>query len=87
MAKVAADAAAVVVTFPRAVELLGGRIKLIEGMVPARLEAVGRVVRVIYTIDEGDLVLAQVAGTDTLNWNLSGPIGADSLVKLRLRVK
>jgi len=87
MAKSAADAAAVVVTFPRAVELLGGRIKLIEGMVPVRLEAVGRMVRVIYLIDEGDLVLSQVSAPDSLSWSLSGPLSADSLARLRLRVR
>ena len=87
MAKAAADAAMVVVTFPRAVELLGGRIKLIEGMVPVRLEAVGRMVRVVYLIDEGDLVLSQVSVPDSLNWSLSGPLPADSLERLRQRVK
>jgi hypothetical protein len=87
MAKSAADAALVVVTFPRAVELLGGRIKLIEGMVPARLEAAGRMVRVIYVIDEGDLVLSQVRGADSLAWGLSGPLSGDSLSQLRLRVR
>jgi len=87
LGKTAADAAGVVVTFPRAVELLGGRIKLIEGMVPVRLEATGRVVRVIYTIDEGEIVLAQVSGADSLNWNVSGPLGADSLAQLRRRVR
>jgi len=87
MAKAAADAAPTIVSFPRAVELLGGRIKLIEGMVPDRLEALGRTVRVIYLIDEGNLVLAQVAATDSLHWNLSGPLSADSLAGLRLRVR
>ena len=87
MAKTAADPAAVVVTFPRAVELLGGRIKLIEGMVPARLEAVGKVVRVIYRVDEGDVVLAQVSGVDSVLWSLSGPLSADSLGRLRLKVR
>ena len=87
MAKSAADALAVEITFPRAVELLGGRIKLIEGMVPARLEAVGRMVRVVYEIGEGYLVLSQVSVPDSLNWNLSGPLPADSLAVLRLRVR
>jgi hypothetical protein len=87
MAKSAADAAPTIISFPRAVELLGGRIKLIEGMVPARLEALGRTVRVIYLIDEGDLVLAQVAAPDSVNWALSGPLSADSLASLRARIK
>ena len=87
MAKSSAGDAPVIISFPRAVELLGGRIKLVEGMVPVRLEAMGRTVRVIYLIDEGDLVLAQVAAPDSLNWNLSGPLSADSLESLRLRVK
>lgn len=87
LAKTTADAAAVAVTFPRAVELLGGRIKLIEGMVPARLEATGKVVRVIYTVDEGDVVLAQVSGVDSVLWSLSGPLSADSLGRLRLKVR
>jgi hypothetical protein len=87
VAKSAADALAVEITFPRAAELLGGRIKLIEGMVPARLEAVGRTVRVIYEIGEGYLVLSQVSVPDSLNWSLSGPLSADSLAVLRLRVR
>jgi hypothetical protein len=87
MAKTAAEAAPTIISFPRAAELLGGRIKLIEGMVPARLEAVGRTVRVIYVIDEGNLVLAQVAASDSLNWSLSGPLSADSLASLRLKVR
>lgn len=87
MAKSADLTAPTPVTFPRAVELLGGRIRLIEGMVPARLEAVGRLVRVVYVLDEGDLVLAQVAGSDTLSWSLTGPLDADSLAKLRLKVR
>lgn len=87
MAKSGADAAPIMISFPRAVDLLGGRIKLIEGMVPARLEAVGRTVRVVYVIDEGDLVLSQVSVTDSLNWHLSGPLSADSLAALRRRVK
>jgi len=87
MAKSAADAAPMVVTFPRAVELLGGRIRLIEGMVPSRLEAMGRTVRVVYVLDEGDLVLSQVSGADSLSWNLAGPLTSDSLVRLRLKVR
>jgi hypothetical protein len=87
MAKSATDEVPTIISFPRAVELLGGRIKLIEGMVPARLEAVGRTVRVIYVIDEGNLVLAQVAATDSLHWNLSGPLAADSLAALQRRIR
>ena len=87
MAKSAAEEAPTIISFPRAVELLGGRIKLIEGMVPARLEAVGRTVRVIYLIDEGNLVLAQVAAPDSVNWNLSGPLSADSLAALQRRIQ
>ncbi len=87
MAKASADAAVVVVTFPRAVELLGGRIKLIEGMVPARLEALGRMVRVIYLIDEGEIVLAQAGAGDSLAWTLLGPLSPDSLGRLRLKVR
>lgn len=87
MAKAAEGANPVPVTFPRAVELLGGRIRLIEGMVPSRLEAVGRLVRVVYVLDEGDLVLAQVSGADSLSWSLAGPLSTDSLARLRVRVK
>ena len=39
--------------------------------------------------DDDDMasLLAQVAGADTLSWNLSGPLSADSLGRLKLRVK
>ncbi len=87
MARSGEDANAVPVTFPRAVELLGGRLRLIEGMVPSRLEAVGRLVRVVYVLDEGELVLAQFGGADSVFWGLAGPLGADSLARLRLRVR
>jgi hypothetical protein len=87
MAKVAAPIA--VIQFPDAVRRLGGTLRLVEGMVPLRIEAQGSVVRVIYPADRGELILAQWLSDGRLIWTLSGLPGfpADSLDRLRARVR
>ena len=77
------------VTFVDAVRRLGGRLLLIEGLVPVRLEAVGREVRVIYPNVEGELVLRQSFVNGNPQVALIAPPGfpADSLAALRRRVQ
>lgn len=74
---------------PDAMGLLGGRIRLIEGAVPKRLESQGSEVRVIYPLSSGELVLAQRLIGGSINWRLIAPAGfpADSVEKLRKLVK
>jgi hypothetical protein len=76
-------------TLPEAVALLGGSLRLIEGLVPDRLEAVERVVRVVYRTGFGELVLAQELSENRLRYSLLPPRGfpADSLERLRARVR
>lgn len=77
------------VSFPEAVRLLGGTLRLIEGMVPSRLEAVGATVRVIYSVRQGELVLSQSVTNGVREIRLTAPAGfpADSLAKLRRKVQ
>jgi hypothetical protein len=87
-AKQAAPPVPVAIDFGEAIALLGGRLRLVEGLVPSRLERIGDEVRVIYPIAEGELVLSQRPGGDSLYWHLSGPpaFPVDSLEVLRRRV-
>jgi hypothetical protein len=89
-----ADAAkALIVTrevdLPGALRLLGGSIKLIDGMVPLRLDAAGDEVIVVYQVIWGDVLLSQRRVGERIEWRLTGPAGypADSLAVLRARVK
>jgi hypothetical protein len=77
------------VDLPRAIALLGGSIKLIDGMVPQRLDAAGREVMVVYRVGQGVLLLVQRRDADSLTWRLAPPPGfpADSLAALRRRVR
>lgn len=77
------------ISLPDAVRLLGGSLRLIEGLVPLRLEAVGSEVRVIYPLAMGTLELTQRLVGAEVRWNLVAPTGfpADSLAVLRSRVK
>lgn len=78
----------VAIEFGEAMALLGGRLRLVDGLVPSRLERVGNEVRVIYPLTEGLLVLSQQRIGDELRWRLTAPPGfpADSLEALRRRV-
>jgi hypothetical protein len=79
----------IVIQFPDAVRRLGGTLRLVEGMVPLRIEAQGPMVRIIYPAARGELILAQWLSDGRLTWTLSGPPGfpADSLDRLRARVR
>jgi anti-sigma factor RsiW len=82
-------AAATPVSFPDAVRRLGGSLRLIEGLIPERLEALGSAVRVVYLTRFGDLVLSQELDDGKLRYTLIAPPGfpPDSLEKLRARVR
>ncbi len=86
---VSKQAAVDTISFQDAVRILGGRLRLIEGLVPVRLEAVGREVRVIYPITQGELVLAQsvVGGASVIRLTAPANFPADSLAVLRRKVQ
>ncbi|HEV8357562.1 MAG TPA: zf-HC2 domain-containing protein [Gemmatimonadales bacterium] len=89
MAK-ANDSVPLVLSFPDAIARLGGTLRLIEGLVPLRVEALGARVRVIYVIaGGGELALEQWRSDTGLSWKLSAPPGfpADSLQRLTARVR
>lgn len=70
-----------------AIALLGGSLRLVDGLVPDRLEASATTVRVIYPLREGELVLEQRREGDSLRVSLRGPLSRDSLAVLRGRVR
>ena len=77
------------VDFPEAVRRLGGRIRLLDGLVPTRLEALGDTVRVTYRVGRGrDISLRQFRVGDTVAYTLLAPpdFPADSLANLTSRV-
>lgn len=76
-------------TFPEALRRLDGSIRLIQGLVPSRLEAQGPEVRVVYPAAQGELILHQELVNGRLVFRLTGPPGfpADSLERLRERVR
>ncbi|HTL04501.1 MAG TPA: zf-HC2 domain-containing protein [Gemmatimonadales bacterium] len=77
------------ISLPDAVRRLGGSLRLVEGLVPLRLEAQGQTVRVVYGVAQGELVLSQQLIDGRIVAVLSAPPGfpADSLSKLRARVR
>lgn len=85
----AAFAVAQPATLPEAIRVLGGSLRLIDGMIPERLEILGNTVRVVYRTGFGDLLLAQELQDGTVRFNLIAPRGfpADSLERLRARVR
>jgi hypothetical protein len=77
------------IDFPEAVRRLGGRIRLLDGLIPSRLEALGDTVRVGYRVGRGQEVwLRQFRVGDTVAFALLPPPGfpADSLARLTARV-
>jgi hypothetical protein len=77
------------VDFTEAVRRLGGRIRLVDGLIPTRLEALGDTVRVTYRVGRGrDIWLRQFRVGDTVAYTLLGPpdFPADSLASLTSRV-
>ena len=85
----AAFAVAQPATLPEAIRVLGGSLRLIDGMIPERLEILGNTVRVVYRTGLGELLLAQELQDGTVRFNLIAPRGfpADSLERLRARVR
>jgi hypothetical protein len=83
------EAAAEPITLPDAVRRLGGSLRLIDGLVPLRLEGRGVTVRVVYAVSQGELVLSQQLIDGKVDWRLIAPPGfpADSLARLKARVR
>lgn len=77
------------VSLPDAVRRLGGSLRLVDGLVPLRLEAQGQTIRVVYAVAQGELVLSQQLIDGRVAYQLIAPAGfsADSLAKLRSRVR
>jgi hypothetical protein len=77
------------IDLPEAVALLGGSLRLIEGLVPAHLERASDEVRVVYHSSHGEIRLAQRRVDGTIVWRLlvSDRYPADSLAGLRARVR
>ncbi|HEV8598161.1 MAG TPA: hypothetical protein VGQ69_02265 [Gemmatimonadales bacterium] len=75
--------------FADAIRRLGGSLRLIEGLIPLRLEAQGLFVRVVYATAQGELVLSQQLVDGRVEYRLIAPAGfpADSLARLKARVR
>lgn len=76
-------------TLPEAMRVLGGSLRLIDGMIPERLEILGNMVRVVYRTGFGELLLSQELQDGKVRFTLIPPRGfpADSLERLRERVR
>jgi hypothetical protein len=81
--------AGVPITLSEAIGRLGGTLRLIDGLVPLRLELREPYVRVVYPAAQGDLVLQQQLIDGRVVFQIIPPRGfpADSLTRLRARVK
>ena len=68
---------------------LNGSLRLIEGLVPVRLEVLGPDVRVVYPLTKGELLLSQRLENGKIVFRLEAPLGfpVDSLERLRARVR
>lgn len=73
--------------FAEAIARLGGSIRLVDGLVPERLEASATTVRVVYPLETGELLLEQRRAGDSISVVLRGPVSAESLAVLRGRVR
>jgi anti-sigma factor RsiW len=84
-----AGVAGVPITLSEAVGRLGGTLRLIDGLVPLRLELREPYVRVVYPAAQGELVLQQQLIDGRVVFQIIPPRGfpADSLTRLRARVK
>jgi hypothetical protein len=81
--------AGVPITLSEAVRRLGGTLRLIDGLVPLRLELREPYVRVVYPAAQGELVLQQQLIDGRVVFQIIPPRGfpADSLARLRAKVK
>jgi hypothetical protein len=77
------------ISFFDAITRLGGTLRLVEGLVPIRVEALGPRIRVVYPLGRRELYLEQWRTADGVRWSLSAPGGlpADSLEQLKARVR
>ncbi|MEI2719988.1 MAG: zf-HC2 domain-containing protein [Gemmatimonadales bacterium] len=77
------------ISFTTASEAMGGKLRLIDGLVPLRFEQGGGSVRVVYRLGEAEVRLVQSLVAGDVRVSLSGPPGfpADSLTALRRRVR
>jgi hypothetical protein len=77
------------IALPEAMRRLGGTIRLVDGLVPLRLEAQGQQVRVIYPTSAGELVLQQQLVDGRVVFSLIAPRGfpPDSVARLRERIR
>jgi hypothetical protein len=77
------------ISFTTASEVMGGKLRLIDGLVPLRFEQVGGSVRVVYRLGEAEVRVVQSLVAGEVRLSLSGPPGfpADSLASLRRRVR
>jgi putative zinc finger protein len=77
------------ISLPDAIRRLGGSLRLIDGLVPLRLEAQGPSVRVVYAAAQGELVLSQQLIDGRVVSTLIPPQGfpPDSLLRLKARVR
>ena len=88
-AKLSSVTTPIPMAFPDAVRKLGGSLRLIEGLIPERLEALGNTVRVVYLTGFGELVLSQQLEDGIVRHTLIAPRGfpSDSVEKLKTRVR
>jgi hypothetical protein len=77
------------ISFLDAITRLGGTLRLVEGLVPIRVEALGPRIRVVYPLGRRELYLEQWRTANGVSWSLSAPGGlpADSLEQLKARVR
>lgn len=83
------EATPVEITFPEALRRLDGALRLVEGLVPVRLEVLGAEVRVVYPLASGELALEQWLVNGRVSYRLVAPrdFPTDSLERLRARVR
>lgn len=79
----------VVIESLEAIRRLNGSLRLIEGMIPDRFEAVGTEVRVVYPLAAGELYLTQQLVNGRVVHRLVAPAGfsPDSLQRLQARIR
>lgn len=77
------------IPFTTAMEAMGGKLRLVDGLVPVRFEQGGGSVHVVYRLGTAEVRLVQSLIGGEVRLSLSGPPGfpADSLAALRRRVR
>lgn len=75
---VVAKAAVPSISADQAIETLGGSLRLIDGLTPARFERAGDLIRVVYETRFGRLILEQWRAANVVSHRLIAPTGAPS---------